>query len=647
MLYLLFLYIQKTIKKFAKRLSASLILLTCLLSAQGVYAQKQVVIDDQVNQHIFSYKEIECLEDPKGVLQFDQVLSPQISSRFKESWSSTPQNYHQSSVYWYRINITHPLSTQKNWMLEFFDQTIDDITAYIPSVNGQYKVEKFGALYKFDKRQIHHKNFGIDLNIYHPGTYTYYFRIKSHQTADIIIVLRSVNWFIEYALSEYLLFGVFYGMILVFAFYNLLMFAAFRQRQHLYYVLYNLSVGFYELCTDGIGYEYLWPNSPVWNEYAYGFALCCISVFALLFTRKLLFVKKNAPVLYKLINTVIIARIGFFLVCFFVNKQWFNYKLLEAIPLCIAFFTGIYIFARGYRPARFFVLGYGFLFAAFMLKALAYFGWFSIGIVTYYSLSLCFILEMVFLALAIGDKVRLLKREKDKAQREIIEQLRDKQRLEVSINIKLEEQVRERTHEVLEKALIIEKQNEELNRTNEILQNQAADIFRMNLLLEKDNQELQSGFEKVSRDRIMSAAVDFEEFSRIYPDADSCYKFLADLKWNNNYKCHKCNHTHSFSGHMPYSRRCSKCSYEESVTAYTIFHNTRIPITKAFYMIFLVYSTNGKISSHKLSEILAIRQSTCWAYSNRIKKLLIVRKRAPKIENHEGWSNLVLENHSE
>ena len=294
-LYLPFLNAQKVIKKFAKQLPASFILLSCLLSAQDLYAQKQVIIGDQVNQHIFSYKEVECLEDPKGTLQFDQVLSPQMSSRFKESWSSTPQNYNQSSVYWYKVSIKHPLNTQKNWMLEFFDQTIDDITAYIPSGNGQYKVEKFGALYKFDKRKIHHKNFGIDLNIYQPGTYTYYFRIKSHQTADIIIVLRSVNWFIEYALSEYLLFGVFYGMILVFAFYNLIMFVAFRQRQHLYYVLYNLSVGFYELCTDGIGYEYLWPNSPAWNEYAYGFALCCISVFALLFTSKLLFVKKNAP----------------------------------------------------------------------------------------------------------------------------------------------------------------------------------------------------------------------------------------------------------------------------------------------------------------------------------------------------------------
>ncbi|MDB4903611.1 MAG: chromosome partitioning protein ParA [Mucilaginibacter sp.] len=637
-------YYQKAIKRFAEALFVNLVF---LISVSNVAAQQKVAINDQINQHIFSYGEVECLEDPKGTLQFNQVLSSQVSAQFKSSVSSTPQNYNLASVYWYRITIKHPPNTKKNWILEFFDQTIDNITTYIPVENGQYEIEKFGALYKFKNREFHHKNFEINLNINPDKEYTYYFRVKSHQTADIIIVLRSVNRFIQYALDEYLLFGVFYGMILVFAFYNLLMFIAVRQTQYLYYVLYNLSVAFYELCNDGIGYQYIWPNSPAWNEYAYGFALCCVSVFALMFTDKLLFVKAKAPRLHKLINVVIGARIIFFFICLFAHKQWFNYKFLEFIPLCIAFYTGIYIFINGYRPARFFVLGYSYLFAGFVMKLLITIGQLNLGAFSYYSLSICFILEMVFLALALSDKVRILKRQKDKAQLGIIKQLTTTQKLKESINIRLEEQVQERTQELLEKANIIEKQNEDLNLVNELLKQQAADILRMNLLLEKDNQELQTGFEKVTRDRIMSAGVDFEEFSTIYPDADSCYKFLADLKWNNGYKCHKCSNTHSFNGHMHYSRRCSKCSYEESVTAYTIFHNTRIPITKAFYMIFLVYSSNGKISSHKLSEILTIRQSTCWAYSNRVKKLLSSRKKAIKNDPHQGWSKLVLEIHEE
>jgi hypothetical protein len=392
-----------------------------------------------------------------------------------------------------------------------------------------------------------------------------------------------------------------------------------------------------------VGYEYLWPNSPGWNQYAYGFALCCVSVFALMFTDRLLFVKDNAPWLHKLIQAVIGIRIVFFFVCLFADKQWFNYKFLEFIPLCIAFFTGIYVFIRGYRPARFFVLGYSFLFVGFIVKLLTAFGQIDVGTVGYYSLSICFILEMIFFAFALSDQVRVLKKSKDSAQREMIKQLREKEKLKESINIRLEKEVQERTAEVIEKARIIEEQNDDLNHANEILQQQAEEIMRMNQLLENDNKVLLNDFEKVSRDRIMSTEVDFEEFSRIYPDADSCYRLLAELKWKQGYKCHKCSNDHSFSGRTPYSRKCTKCSHEESVTAFTLLHNIRIPITKGFYLIFLVYSSNGKISSHKLAEILEIRQSTCWQYSNRIKKLLSGRPKKARSENGEGWSKLLLE----
>jgi hypothetical protein len=142
----------------------------------------------------------------------------------------------------------------------------------------------------------------------------------------------------------------------------------------------------------------------------------------------------------------------------------------------------------------------------------------------------------------------------------------------------------------------------------------------------------------------MLTEVDFEEFSRIYPDRETCFKFLSDLKWEHGYACRKCANTHYGSGHLPYSRRCSKCGYEESVIAYTILQNTRIPINKAFYMIFLMYSTKGKISSHKLSEILSIRQSTCWAYSSRIKKVMELRKKEIKNAGDKGWSKLVIDN---
>jgi hypothetical protein len=624
--------------------SILLLSMSILLHFESV-AQIPVEIKDNITQHFFSFEQIELLRDKDASYTFEQVSSKAFDQQFKPSELSTPQISSLNTTYWFRIKIKHNSKVERRFLLEFFDQTIDHITAYIPQANGTYLQKEFGDRYKFNKRELSHKNFELSLKNSNDDVQTYYFKIKSSQVADVIIVLRSVDWFIGYALNEYFFFGIFYGMILVFSFYNLIMFISMRKIQYLYYILYNLSVGLFEMSNDGIAYQYLWPNNPEWNQIAYAFALCATSVFALLFTRSLLFVKAKAPKLNQLIVGIIVLRLAFFCYSLLFNQDLFSYKFIEFIPLSVAFFTGIYIYKQGYLPARFFVLGYSFLFIGFVLKLLIMLGfaWLNFGVVSYYILSFCFVMEMVFLSFAIGDKVSILKKKKDLVQRQMIRQMTDNATLKDNLNLELERQVTERTKEVFHKSEIIEATNNELLKANEQLKQQAEEISRMNTLLEQDNQELQTNVEKIARDRVMSADVNFEEFSKIYPDKESCNLYLSELKWKDGYTCRKCKNNHFYPGHIPYSKRCSKCGYEESVTTDTIFHNTRIPINKAFYMVFLIYSTKGKISSHKLAELLNLRQSTCWTYGSRIKLVMEERKSKLKKENKQGWSALVLD----
>jgi hypothetical protein len=638
--------------KFGSPLFKFLVLIALVCIPYRVVSQPAIVIRDSVDQHIFTGNEIAYLEDPSGQYDLDDIRNAN-GNDFKPLSKNTPQNYNLASVYWYRIRIQHNPSSTKNWILEFFDQTIDDITVYLPDQDGSYEKRVTGDQYPFWQREYMHKNFEINLNNQDAYSGTYYVRIKSHQRADVIIVLRSVTRFIQYALDEYFIFGIFYGMVLVFSFYNLMMYLAVRQVQYLYYVLYNLCVGLFEMCIDGVAYQYLWPNAPEWNQYAYGIALFGVSIFALQFTRTLLYTRRKAPQLDRFIVLVMLVRTVFFIICLVFNTDWFGYKFLELVPLTVAFYSGIHIYRQGYRPARFFVLGYAFLSLGFIHKLLLmlHVEGINFGVITYYSLSICFVLEMIFLSFAIGDKVRILKTKKDKAQREIIRQMTLTEKLKDSLNTELESQVEERTKEVFEQSAIIEEKNKELVEMNLLLQKQKDEIEQMNLLLAHDNEELQTNVVKVTRARVMSSEVDFEEFSKIYPDSDSCFRFLAGIKWGEGtpgFECRKCGHNHSFHGHSPHSRRCAKCDYDESVIARTIFQNTRIPINKAFYMVFLVYTTKGKISSHKLSEILSIRQSTCWAYGSRIKKVMEERKKEfAQSRNTEGWSKLILDHTGE
>lgn len=603
-------------------------------------AQKQVAINDSEEQHIFTFDEISILEDPSNILTFNQIRNR--DNLFITNKRSTPQNYNLHSTYWYRIKISNNGKTKNDWILEFFDQTIDDLTVYLPDNSGHYVAYISGDKQKYSNRTFAHKNFEFKLphDIAHQVIYV---KVKSNQIADVIIVLRSVSWFIHYALNEYFIFGLFYGMILIFSFYNLVMFLAVRRIQYLYYVLYNLGVGLYESCTDGLAYQYIWPNSPVWNEYAYGVALYFVSVFSLLFAKKILHLKVKAPFLDRLILWFIILRTLFFIICLFFEQSWFNYKFIEFIPLALSYIAGILVYRNGFKPARFFVLGYSFLFFGFVIKLLITLGvsWLNFDAFAYYSLSISFILEMFFLSFSIGDNVRILKLKKEKAQKRIIEQFKKNEQLKDDINKKLEGKVIKRTKAVYEKSALIIQKNKELVQMNKLLKEQAEEIQRINLLLENDNSKLKTNFTTVTRARVMLNIVDFEEFSKIYPDKESCYRYLAELKWTDDFKCKKCKSIYYIEGRTNYSRRCKQCDYDESVTNGTIFHNSKIPINKGFYLLYLLYSYRGKISSNKLSEILNIRQGTCWAYAAKAKKIILKKIKEGTFEN-DNWSSLIL-----
>ncbi|PST84987.1 chromosome partitioning protein ParA [Pedobacter yulinensis] len=611
-------------------------------------AQVPVQVNDQRPQHIISYGEIWQLEDATGKLGINDMLRPVHGERFRPSTSFTPKAHNINSWYWYKFKIRHHADSKKNWILEFFDQTIDDIQLYVTDGSSVLKSRRLGDSYRFTHRDYRHKNFTVELPNEKTEELTYYVRIKSSQSASIIVVLRNVKWFVQYALDEYLFFGLFYGMVIVFSLYNLMMYVAVRQRQYLYYVLYNLSIGFYEMTIDGVAFQYLWPDTPSLNQYSYGLALYLTSVFALLFTQNFLYLRSKAPRFHLALTVIIVLRSAYFIASFF-YPVLFNAKFVEIVPLVAAFSAGVYVLQRGYNPARFFVAGYSFLLAGFIIKILILLNvsWLPYGPLTHYSLSFCFVAEMILVSFAIGDNIRHLRKKKDLAQKRVIEQLQVNEKLTNTLNKELSSLVEQRTGEIVAQAEIIKSQNATLSDMNSRLLEQAEEISRMNVLLEKDNQELQQNIEKVSRARVMSQDVDFEEFSKIYPDRDTCFKYLAELKWANGYECRRCHHTHYLSGQLPHSRRCSKCRYEESVIAHTIFQNSRIPINKAFYMLFLVYTSKGKISSHKLSEILSIRQSTCWSYGSKMKKIMESKKRSLKNAGDKGWSKLVFEEMSD
>lgn len=113
-----------------------------------------------------------------------------------------------------------------------------------------------------------------------------------------------------------------------------------------------------------------------------------------------------------------------------------------------------------------------------------------------------------------------------------------------------------------------------------------------------------------------------EQLGFLFSSDDECYRFLAEVKWENGFICRKCGNNNYCSGKTPYSRRCTKCKTEESATAGTIFHNCKFPVHKAFYIAYNVCSGKEDLSSYELARRLSLRQMTCWNFRTKIRNAI-------------------------
>jgi len=113
-----------------------------------------------------------------------------------------------------------------------------------------------------------------------------------------------------------------------------------------------------------------------------------------------------------------------------------------------------------------------------------------------------------------------------------------------------------------------------------------------------------------------------EQLELLFTSDDECFRFLAEVKWENGFICRKCGNTNYCPGKTPHSRRCTKCKKEESAAADTIFHNCKFPVHKAFYIAYNVCKGKEDLSSYELARRLTLRQMTCWNFKTRIRNAL-------------------------
>lgn len=597
--------------------------------AQRVSGSSTFKIDDDLDERIFSIAQLEFYEDTTNQLDFGDIIKPKFQDNFKIHPDFDKSEFDIAHTYWVKLSIGQNPASTKKWLMEFYDQSIDLVEIYSPDREGNYDKTLVGDALPFGSRNFSHKNFEIILANDREGIANYYIKIQSSQKADIRIALRSVNRFLYYALNEYFAYGIFYGMILVIGLYNLLIYTVIREVKYLYYTFYLISVGVYAMCVDGIAFQYLWPNHPEWNQIANGVFSYSIVLWAMLFSVKFLNTKFRSPNTHLILLGILGIKSILFLAGLFWDRKLFEIRYYDVVPFLFIFLTSIFVWSKGYKVARFFVVAYGVLFIGVVVKVLVNAAVIPHQTLVYYSLHLAFLLEMLLLTFALADRLRILKDNRDRAMKRTLRQVEANFELKEKVNRELELKVAERTRELAQKNQLMEEYNQQLTAKDE-------EIKRMNSLLDRDNWKLKSSIRESFHARLSNKVLTFEEFRKIFPDQSACLRYLEEYKWGEKFKCRSCGNTKCSDGPKLFTLRCTKCGHIDSVTAGTIFHAVKFPLDKAFYITYDQVANPEKQTLNELSELLDLRKNTVWSFKKKIREYI----KSAGI-THPGWEDVL------
>ena len=115
----------------------------------------------------------------------------------------------------------------------------------------------------------------------------------------------------------------------------------------------------------------------------------------------------------------------------------------------------------------------------------------------------------------------------------------------------------------------------------------------------------------------------YQEFRSWFPDDAACAAYLAGLRWPDGFHCPVCDGDRAWQTSTQHWK-CVACGRKTSVTAGTIFHRTRTPLSTWFAAIWLVTSQKNGASAQNLHDMLGLGSyETAWAWLHKLRRAMV------------------------
>jgi hypothetical protein len=113
------------------------------------------------------------------------------------------------------------------------------------------------------------------------------------------------------------------------------------------------------------------------------------------------------------------------------------------------------------------------------------------------------------------------------------------------------------------------------------------------------------------------------EFEANFGTEEACRAYLARLRWPGGFRCPRCGGSRSWPV-RGVLLECGGCGSQTSVTAGTIFQDTRTPLPVWFRAMWWVTTQKNGASALGLQRVLGLKSyETAWAWLHKLRRAMV------------------------
>lgn len=131
------------------------------------------------------------------------------------------------------------------------------------------------------------------------------------------------------------------------------------------------------------------------------------------------------------------------------------------------------------------------------------------------------------------------------------------------------------------------------------------------------------------------------EFQSQFVSEGACQQYLAKCRWPDGFVCPRCGHRRAYELAGLRRWQCASCRHQTSLTAGTILHKTKTPLTVWFWAAYLMTTDKRGVSALLLQRQLGLGcYETAWMMLHKFRRAMVNAVREPlrgEVEVDDTW----------